>query len=105
VIFRVMNERIERRNDLGLTQTSAATNAGVSLATWRRWEEDPESVSCKTREACERVLASEMEFSGALSKSAAAFEAAWGNSARLTPRQAYAIAMELVGWADTELSA
>lgn len=100
-----MNERTERRNELGLTQNSAAMNAGISLATWRRWEEDPEAVSFKTREACERVLSNETEFSRALAKSAAAFEAAWGNSGRLTPRHAYAIAMELDGWADTELSA
>ncbi|MGO2655423.1 MAG: hypothetical protein ACTH93_06280 [Pseudoclavibacter sp.] len=99
-----MTERTERRSELGLTQSAAALSAGVSLATWRRWEEIPESVSAKTREACERVLARETEFSRALSKSADAFEAAWGESRRLTPRQAYAIAMELDGWADLGLS-
>lgn len=99
-----MSPRTERRNELRLTQSAAAGSAGLSLATWRRWEEDPESVSAKTRKACERVLARETEHSRALAKSAAAFEAAWGDSPYLTPRQAYAIAVELDGWADIHIA-
>lgn len=99
-----MNSRTDRRTELGLTQSAAATSAGLSLATWRRWEEDPESVNAKTRTACERVLAGESEHSRALAKSAAAFDAAWRGSPHLTPRQAYAIAMELDGWADTDIA-
>lgn len=99
-----MNERTDLRIELDLTQSVAASQAGVSLATWRRWEEDPESVSARTRSACEQVLASETEFSRAFRKSAAVFEAAWRNSPRLTPRQAYALASELNMWADGDIS-
>lgn len=99
-----MNERTDRRSRLDLTQTDAARNAGVSLATWRRWEEEPSSVSAKTRSACESALKGVSEFERALSKSAAAFTEAWGDSPRLTPRQAYAIALELDGWADMNIA-
>ena len=99
-----MNERVERRTELGLTQTEAARNAGVSLATWRRWEDEPEVVSEKTRASCENVLVRESELERRLSKSASAFLASWNDSQRLTPRQAYAIASELDGWADGELA-
>ncbi|MCU1507922.1 MAG: family transcriptional regulator [Glaciihabitans sp.] len=99
-----MRERADRRTHLELTQTEAARRAGVSLATWRRWEEHPASVSAKTVRACERVLEPASDFERALSKSAAAFAAAWAESPRLTPRQAYAIALELDGWADMDIA-
>ena len=40
-----------------LTQEQAARLAGVSVASWRRWERDPESVSPEVAAACEPVLA------------------------------------------------
>ncbi|PRI10524.1 helix-turn-helix domain-containing protein [Leucobacter massiliensis] len=99
-----MNERTDRRTELDLTQTDAARRAGVSLATWRRWEEDPNSVSEKTRRACESALQRVSELDLAMSKEADAFTRAWQNSRRLTPRQAYAIALELDTWDDLYLS-
>src|SRR5690606_21984538 len=77
----------------------------VSLATWRRWEADPTSVSEKTRRACESALEGLSESDLALSKEVAAFTRAWQDSPRLTPRQAYAIALELDMWDDLHLSA
>jgi transcriptional regulator with XRE-family HTH domain len=100
-----MNERTDRRTELDLTQTDAARRAGVSLATWRRWEADPTSVSEKTRRACESALEGLSESDLALSKEVAAFTRAWQDSPRLTPRQAYAIALELDMWDDLHLSA
>lgn len=98
-----MKDRTERRAELGLSQAAAASNAGLSLATWRRWEDNPDSVTFKTRDACERVLAVESELSKALAKSAGSFEKSWCDSARLTPRQAYAIALSFDLWADGDL--
>lgn len=98
-----MNTRLARRLELDLTQSLAATSAGVSLATWRRWEEDPDAVSSKTREACENVLADHSETSRTLAKSAAQFEKSWRNCLYLTPRQAFAIALTLDLWADTDI--
>jgi transcriptional regulator with XRE-family HTH domain len=95
-----MSDRTQRRSELGLTQTAAAARAGVSLATWRRWEEKPETVSAKTRTACERVLSADAGMSPPLEDSAAAFNAIWRESPELTPRQAYAIATTLGLWAD-----
>lgn len=99
-----MNERIDRRTALDLTQTDAAHRAGVSLATWRRWEDAPDFVSQKTRHACERVLAARSEHEMALDKATHAFTTAWQDSPHLTPRQAYAIALELDTWDDLYLS-
>lgn len=99
-----MNERTEGRNELELTQADAARQAGVSLATWRRWEIDPDSVSAKTRIACEDVLEGASAFERALSKLAEAFTSSWRNSPRLTLRQAYALAVELDSWADGEIA-
>ncbi|MDY3127087.1 MAG: helix-turn-helix transcriptional regulator [Corynebacterium sp.] len=99
-----VSERSERRIELELTQVDAARQAKVSLATWRRWESDPDSVSVKTRIACEDVLEGTSAFERALVKSAEAFTSSWRNSPRLTPRQAYAIAVELDSWADGEIT-
>ena len=86
-----MDERTKRRVELELTQEEAARKAGVSLATWRRWELDPGSVSMKTRVACEGVLEATSDFERALSKSYEAFADSWKDSSTLAPRQAYAI--------------
>jgi transcriptional regulator with XRE-family HTH domain len=101
--YRHMNPRLDRRLRLNLTQSAAALRAGLSLATWRRWEEDPDSVSAKTREACERVLREEAPFATVLSELAARFERSWFDCSYLTPRQAYSIAMTLNLWADGEI--
>lgn len=98
-----VNERGERRVAQGLSQAAAATRADVSLATYRRWEENPDSVSAKTRSACAAVLGDDGPFAADLRRSADAFTAAWSDSAVLTPRQAYALALALDMWADGEL--
>jgi len=97
-----MNERSERRVELGLSQSDAARKAGLSLATWRRWEEKPDSVSAKTRAAAEKVVAAAggPPLDGA---TVAIWEEAWGASPVLTPRQGYAIAATIGMWADLHL--
>ena len=95
-----MNERRDLREALGLTQVQAASDAGVSLATWRRWEEDAASVSATTRKSCESVLDRESSFREAVKKEAERFENSWSESPVLTPRQASAISGVLDRWAD-----
>lgn len=98
-----MTTYAQRRAELGLTQNEAALKAGVSLATWRRWEKAPESVGESTRIACEAVL----DEQGITQRSQAetdAFAAAWAGSSRLTPRQATAVAWTLTYWADVDLA-
>lgn len=98
-----MNPRREARDKLGLTQGDAARRAGVSFATWRRWEEDPSSVKATTATACAEVLDREASFRSALAAEQASFIASWEGSHYLTPRQAYAIAGSLDFWADLSL--
>ena len=98
------NPRQINRETLGLTQTEAARRAGVSLATWRRWEEDPDRVRLITRVACSSVLERASAQQLALAQGDADFERAWRDSYMLTPRQASAIAMALNWWADTEIA-
>lgn len=99
-----MGELTKRRVEFGLTQDEAARKAGVSLASWRRWELDPDSVSVKTCVACEGVLESAAEFKRVFSKSCEAFTSSWKDSPRLTPRQAYAIGLQLDFWAGTDIA-
>lgn len=102
-----MNERTERRTQLDLTQADAARKAGLSLATWRRWEEDPESVRAKTRSFCERVLAANpkrLAADHALAELHDQVDRSWRDRPDLTPRQAHAIAMTLDGWADLDIA-
>lgn len=99
-----MNKRTNQRSELGITQSEAARRAGISLATWRRWEDDPDSVSDKTRSACEALIDRETQHAAALAESAASFQAAWADDPNLTPRQAWAIATELDGWANLEIA-
>ena|SRR6476659_8858004 len=91
--------RREQREALNLTQQEAATKAKVSVATWRRWEENPEQVKARTAIACERVLdrhAKERAADAETSAEKARFAAAWSDPSKiLTPRQAYAIAKVL----------
>jgi len=86
-----------------MTQPEAALRAGVSLATWRRWEEDPETVSADTRTKCERVVDVNREVRSPFADDDLKFEQSWGDCPYLTPRQAYAIATVLAWWADTEI--
>lgn len=94
-----MNQRRISRDALGLTQSDAATRAGVSLATWRRWEDDPNSVSPATQAACERVLAHEPNLR-TLRAQPRNITTAWKDCPYLSPRQASAIASELGLWVD-----
>lgn len=93
-----MDELI-RRQHLNLTQTEAAARAGVSLATWRRFEADANSVSPDTRLACERVLGERRDTEG-LTQAAAEISRAWEKSHDLTPRQAFALTLVLDLWAN-----
>lgn len=95
-----MNPRAKEREAMGLSQTEAAWQAGLSLATWRRWERDPESVRRKTRESCERVLDRENAMKRELAQWNRDFELSWGDDYNLTPRQAASIAATLGLWND-----
>lgn len=54
--FRFMTTQSDQRTEIGLTQEQAARRAGVSLATWRRWERDPTSVTEDVRAQCQGAL-------------------------------------------------
>lgn len=103
ITFGYVNERRVRREELGLAQTVAAARAGVSLATWRRWEEDPAGVGSNTRTKCEAVLGGGQRFDSARAQLAKKFQDAWGNCPTLTPRQAYAISGVLDFWGDHDI--
>lgn len=94
-----MNVSRGQREELGLTQTEAAARAGVSLATWRRWEEGPSLVKESTRTACEGVLSAEPP-KPAIQDEIEKFGLAWMDCPYVIPRQAYAIAGELRCWVD-----
>ncbi|OHU44668.1 helix-turn-helix domain-containing protein [Mycobacteroides chelonae] len=98
-----MDSRRSRREKLELTQSAAAARAGVSVATWRRWEEDAASVSADTQTRCESVLDQEQAFGRALEQLADNFCSAWKDCHYLTPRQAYALAGVLNFWADHDI--
>lgn len=98
-----MNPRRSIREDLNLTQTEAAMAAGVSLATWRRWEEDPDTVSADTRTRCDYVLDNISTVPSHDAEDDAQFQRAWKNCPYLTPRQASAIATVLTLWEDAYL--
>jgi transcriptional regulator with XRE-family HTH domain len=85
----------EARELLGLSQQHAAARANVSLASWRRWEADPKSVSDSIAHACELVLA--------VRRIDIDIAAAWKSDGRMTPRQAAAIICTLNWWADMDL--
>lgn len=69
----------------------------MSLATWRRWEAIPESVSVETQRACERVLdVRPLRLAG----DDELFERRWADATEITPRQAYALSVVLGLWAD-----
>ena len=98
-----MNDRKDRRETLGLTQAEAASRAGVSFATWRRWEEDPSRVRNSTRISCEKVLDRESTSNREAAAEVTQFVDAWRDRPILTPRQAYAIAGALNLWVDLYL--
>lgn len=98
-----MNDWVERRLSKGLTQAEAARRASVSLATWRRWEADPSSVREKTKATCERVLAAGVSTGKGGDAAVKGILDAWGDSPRLTPRQAWALSATLGIWSDLHL--
>lgn len=51
-----MTTQSDQRTEIGLTQEQAARRAGVSLATWRRWERNPDSVTEDVRAQCQEAL-------------------------------------------------
>ncbi|WP_167541003.1 helix-turn-helix domain-containing protein [Rhodococcus jostii] len=92
------------REELEMTQPEAAARAGVSVATWRRWEDDPASVSSATRTKCEKVIDRESAAKERAKQISHKYEQTWNDSVTLTPRQAYALTVILHGWADTDLT-
>jgi hypothetical protein len=73
----------------------------MSLATWRRWQDDPDAVSANTRTKCERVLDAEGAVQErrrqALRDEYEKIERQWKDHPFLTPRQA-AIQTQLDMW-------
>ncbi|MCL1840901.1 MAG: helix-turn-helix domain-containing protein [Propionibacteriaceae bacterium] len=99
-----MNERKRRRMSLGMSQTEAAAEAGVSPTTWHNWEEHPERVSAATRIACEAVLDSaESELANA-AEFVRHIAVAWRDCPTLTPRQALALAMSLTFFGNVSIA-
>lgn len=104
-----MTTQTEERERLQLTQTEAARQAGVSLATWRRWEENPDSVTARSRVKCESALMAPLDravkhaktMSEEWADSDGAFLAGWKDSRVMSPRQAKAIVYVLSSWGDT----
>lgn len=96
------NERTDLRESAEFTQSEAAALANVSLATWRRWEEDPATVSARTRTQCEGALAKATRRREAVDEGER-WERVWGQHPVLTPRQAAAIASTLAWWLDVGL--
>lgn len=95
-----MNERMRRRVDMALTQAEAARRAGRSLDTWRKWESDPELVGEESRRRCAAVL--HLDGPGVIADPGEGerFDRVWGEAPHITPRQAYAICVELNLWKD-----
>lgn len=99
-----MNERMERRLELDLTQAEAARRAGRSLDTWRKREADPSTVGDESRRRCAAVLRPEVQevpIDPAVGKH---YVRTWGDCPYMTPRQAYAISVQLDVWNDIEIS-
>lgn len=113
---------------LGLSQAGAARRAGVSLATWCRWEKAPDSVSAASARKCAQALISKPKTPGRRSLGPdsdvrpqegdnAKTVDSWEETARdsdtrlaeiwahgiMTPRQASAIMFVLAHWVDGEL--
>ncbi len=102
-----MSETTTIRPDT-LTQAAAAQLAGVSVATWRRWENNPTEVSEATRRKCENALRkatkrtkANQALDRALAEQAAQFERHWHDSLFMTPRQAHDLAGQMHLWADS----
>ncbi|RLP76844.1 XRE family transcriptional regulator [Mycetocola tolaasinivorans] len=101
-----MGDVREARVELGLSQSEAARRASVSVATWRRFEGDPGSVSARTRHACERVLGrgdgvhldSQSDPLGQ-----EMFSIPWVQSPYFSPRQAAAVASVMDDWTHHDL--
>lgn len=103
-----MDNRKAKRTQLGFSQGEAARLAGVSLATWRRWENDESSVSARTQKLCEQVLRTtlqneELDHDSQLEEVWEHFTQAWQDNPSISPRQAFAISCILNEWADAEI--
>jgi DNA-binding XRE family transcriptional regulator len=103
-----MNERKQRRMQLGMSQAEAAELAGVSPTTWHKWEDDPERVSETTRRLCEAALGQAEVDDVQAAEFVRHIAVAWRDCPTLTPRQALGLAMSLTffgnisiaGWLD-----
>jgi DNA-binding XRE family transcriptional regulator len=96
----------QRRERLGMTPREAAARAGVSRATWNKFEADPTAVRPSTAKRCELALAPATPLSRGWGQEERALMSSVAESwadGPLTPRQAYALMTVLGEWADTEL--
>lgn len=97
-----MSERRRQREAIDLSQAAAAARAGVSLATWRRWEENPDVVSGSTRTKCEQVLDAQRAIHERhrrqLAEENENIDRLWRSHPLLTPRQASGIMVQLDMW-------
>jgi transcriptional regulator with XRE-family HTH domain len=100
------NARMTRREELGMTQPQAAAKAKVSMATYRRWEINPDDVGQASRRKCEAVLNQRPVMrpdDAELAEYIRRLEEVWGASDRLTPRQASGIISSLDLWPDMSI--
>ncbi|PWH04957.1 hypothetical protein DEO23_15605 [Brachybacterium endophyticum] len=95
---------MQRRLEMNLTQAEAARRAGRSLDTWRKWEADPSSVGEESRRRCSAVLRLEVHEVPVGSDVGDLYVRTWGECPFMTPRQAYAISVQLDVWNDIEIS-
>lgn len=99
-----MNERMQRRLKMDLTQAEAARRAGRSLDTWRKWEAEPSSVGDESRRRCAAVLRLEIHEVPAEPGVGELYVRTWGECPFMTPRQAYAISVQLDIWNDAHIA-
>lgn len=98
---------MERQRPEKFPQTEAARLAGVSLATWRRFENDPASVSAQSRNKCQKALEKmagkpgrEARMDLSLARLADQLQEHWGDRHFMTPRQAALMTTALGLWDD-----
>ena len=95
-----MNPRKKQREELKLSQADAANLAEVSLATWRKWEDNPDKVGQASRESCEQALDGAAHARAQLVAELDEFAENWKTCPYLTARQAFAVSVILDVWSE-----